>query len=145
MFRSMYFFKINRNALFVQSITNDDILAKNIRTYEIGAYVTRSISQQWSRQTQPASTSYSVFQEAVYRQPTVICWFKRATVSLINFPNSGQKGSAITGGFKRTMVLYMPRARQQSFYRTGFSCFRFQYNGLRYDSSLTAASFFCYL
>ena len=26
------------------------------------------------------------------------------------------------------MILYMPRARQQSFYSTVFSCFRFQYN-----------------
>ena len=29
------------------------------------------------------------------------------------------------------MTLCMPRARQQSFYSTGFSCFRFQYNGLQ--------------
>ena len=30
------------------------------------------------------------------------------------------------------MILYMPRARQQSFYSsTGFSCLRFQFNGLR--------------
>ena len=34
------------------------------------------------------------------------------------------------------MLLYMPRARKQSFYSVGFSCFRFQYNGLRYDPAL---------
>ena len=42
------------------------------------------------------------------------------------------------------MVLYMPRARQQKFYITSFSCFRFQYNGLRYDLALTDARLFCY-
>ena len=34
---------------------------------------------------------------------------------------------------KLTMLLYITRARQQSFYSTGFSSFRFEYNGLRYD------------
>ena len=33
------------------------------------------------------------------------------------------------------MVVYVPRS-QQSFYTTGFSCFRFQYNGLRHDPAL---------
>ena len=47
-------------------------------------------SKQQSRQTQQALTSYSIFQEAVYRPPTAIWWFKRATDNLMNFPNSGQ-------------------------------------------------------
>ena len=35
----------------------------------------------------------------------------------------------------------MPRARQQSFYSTDFSWFRFQYNELGYDPALIAARF----
>ena len=42
---------------------------------------------------------------------------------------------------KLTIVLYMTRARQQSFYSTGFSRFRFEYNGLRYDPAPKDARF----
>ena len=59
----------------------------------------------------------------------------------INFPAVVKTGLATTACFKRTMALYMPRARQQSFYSTDFPCFRFQYNGLRYDLAPTAARF----
>ena len=57
------------------------------------------------------------------------------------FSDRGQIGSATTDCFKQTMVLYMPRARQQSVYSTVFSCFRFQYNQLRYGPTLTVARF----
>ena len=45
-------------------------------------------------------------------------------------------GTVITGCFEQTMILCMPRARQQSFYSTGFSGFRFQYNELWYNPAL---------
>ena len=35
---------------------------------------------------------YTTFQEAVYRPPTAICLFRRATANLINFPNTSQTG-----------------------------------------------------
>ena len=64
----------------------------------------------------------------------------------IILPTTVKTGSAITGCFEQTKVMYMPRARQQSFYNTVFLCFRFQYNELRYDPAPTAARFhFCHL
>ena len=47
------------------------------------------------------------------------------------FQQQSRTGSEITGCFERTMILYMPRARHQSYHSTFFKCFRFQYNGLR--------------
>ena len=77
-----------------------------------------------------------------YRHPTIICWFERATGNLINFQQQSRTSSEITGCFERTMVLYMPRAQQQSFYSTGFSYFRFQYNGLRLPLRIQLLGYF---
>ena len=81
-----------KNDPFVQSITNDDVLTNNIHTslarsirYTQYLFRRRNIWQVERR-------LHSFFQEAVYRPPTVIYWFRRATVNLINFPNSGQTG-----------------------------------------------------
>ena len=69
---------------FIQSLTNR-VQANNIRICSIVPYVTRPIFQQWSKHALKTPTSYSIFQEVVYRPPMVICWFKRAAVNLINF------------------------------------------------------------
>ena len=53
--------------------------------------------------------------------------YEKGEYYAINFPTVVKTSSAITGCFERTVILYMPRARQQSFYSTGFSCFRFRY------------------
>ena len=89
--------KSTENDIFIQSITNGDVLANNIRIVII------------------CYAQYSILQEVVHRPPTAICLFRRATVNVINFPNSGQTGLV---SFNELL-------------RCGRE-FSFQYNGLLY-------------
>ena len=82
-----------KTIFFVHSITNDDVLANNIHNtsssarsirYFLYSFCTRKV---WQVERRLHAVS---LQEAVYRPPTAVCWSRRATVNLINFPNSGQ-------------------------------------------------------
>ena len=87
------FFQDQPNMIFfVQSITNGDALANNIHTSSARSIRYGQCSFRTRKVWQVERRLYSFFQEAVYRPPTAICWFRRATVNLINFTNSDQIG-----------------------------------------------------
>ena len=117
-FRSIHFFKIKtKDDPFVPSITNDDVLANNIRIASI------------------YYAQYSIFQEAVYRPPAAICLFRLATVNVINFPSSGQTGWAGFNELLKCCREFNPNSGQTGFasYSELLKCckvFSFQYNGL---------------